>query len=157
RKLAKLPKGSKERKAQRKEVARVHERIANKRANYAHLVSHWLVMLYGIIIFEDLTITNMVKNHHLAKSITDAAWNQIVNFTTYKAACAGRIVRLVDPRNTSQECSSCHKIVQKDLSVRVHSCSHCGLVIDRDHNAALNILALGLQSARISCERSLAL
>jgi putative transposase len=146
RKLAKLQKGSKERKKQRKRVARVHERITNKRTNYAHQVSHWLVMCYGIIVFENLRITNMVKNHCLAKSISDAAWNQIVMFTTYKAEYAGGKVILVDPRNTSQNCSRCHKKVEKSLSVRVHNCPFCGLSIDRDINAALNILGLGLQT-----------
>jgi putative transposase len=146
RKLAKLAKGSKERNKQRRVVARVHERITNKRANYAHHVSKQLVLMFGIIVFEDLSIRNMVKNHHLAKSISDAAWNQIVMFTTYKAESAGRKVISVDPRNTSQLCSQCHKKVEKSLSVRVHDCPHCGLKLDRDHNAALNILGLGLQT-----------
>jgi putative transposase len=145
RKLSALPKGSRERKKQCQRVARVHERITNKRTNYAHLVSHWLVMLYGIIIFESLAIKNMVKNHCLAKSITDAAWNQIVMFTTYKAENTGRQVIMVNPAYTSQSCSACGKRQAMPLSERVYNCI-CGLKIDRDHNAALNILALGLQS-----------
>lgn len=157
RKLAKLPKGSKERRKQRRVVARVHERISNKRTNFAHQTSHWLVLTYGIIIFENLHITNMVKNHHLAKSITDAAWSQIIMFTSYKAECAGGKVILIDPRNTSQNCSRCYKKVEKTLSVRVHNCPHCGLVIDRDWNAALNILGLGLQTLGGSHHRSPAL
>ena len=151
RQLSKAPKGSKERKKAKKRVARVHERISNKRSNYAHQLSHALVICYGMIFFEDLRIRNMVRNHHLAKSIQDAAWNQIINYTTYKAECAGRYVGMVEPRNTSQNCSGCGRLVEKTLSERVHRCPHedCGLVLDRDHNAAQNILRLGLQSVGI--------
>ena len=149
RKLSELPKGSKERKQQRKVVARVHERITNKRTNYAHQLSHCLILVYGIIIFENLTIKNMLKNHCLAKSIADAAWKQIVRYTIYKAEYAGRYVGLVDPRFTSQDCHRCHnRRTDLKLSDRVYHCTNpeCLLQIDRDHNAALNILALGLQS-----------
>ncbi|HET8676335.1 MAG TPA: transposase, partial [Blastocatellia bacterium] len=82
----------------------------------------------------------------LAKSISDAAWNRLVQYTSYKAAKAGRCAVQVNPRNTSLTCSGCGSIVEKDLSVRIHNCSGCGLTLDRDHNAAINILALGLQS-----------
>src|SRR6185369_8055667 len=127
---------SKQRKRARKKVARVHERIGNKRRNYAHQLSRRLVLTYGMIFFEELRIRNMVKNHQLAKSIEDAAWRQIVQYTTYKAAEANRRVGLVDPRNTSQNCSGCGRRVEKSLSERVHRCPHseCGLVLDRDHN-----------------------
>ncbi|MBS7529640.1 transposase [Hazenella sp. IB182353] len=81
----------------------------------------------------------MVKNHKLAKSIVDAGWNQLVQFTTYKAAYAGKQVIQVDPYNTSQACSECGLIVKKGLKDRVHSCS-CGYTEDRDINAAKNIL-----------------
>jgi putative transposase len=86
----------------------------------------------------------MLKNHCLAKSIADAAWR--VNFTSYKAENAGRRVVQVNPCNTSKMCSRCGAIVEKDLSVRIHECPNCGLVLDRDHNSAITILALGLQS-----------
>jgi len=79
------------------------------------------------------------------KSIADAGWSQLVQFVTYKAESAGRQVVLVDPRNTSQRCSNCNKIVKKTLAVRVHKCPHCGYVADRDQNAAINILHLALQ------------
>jgi putative transposase len=88
----------------------------------------------------------MLKNHCLAKSFADAAWSQLVNYTQYKAENAGRKCIQVNPRNTSQMCSSCGAIVEKDLNVRVHDCTGCGLVLDRDHNAAINISRLGLQS-----------
>jgi putative transposase len=146
RKLSKLQKGTPARKKQRRVVARVHERITNKRTNYAHQVSHWLILTYGIIIFENLQIRNMVKNHHLAKSITDAAWNQIVMFTTYKAEYAGGKVIMVNPAYSSQDCSACKHRQSMPLSERVYRCGQCNLVIDRDHNAAINILGLGLQT-----------
>jgi len=90
----------------------------------------------------------MVQNHSLAKSISDVAWNMLVNITSYKAASAGSIVILVDPRNTSKMCSRCGSLVEKSLSDRVHSCHCCGLSMDRDQNAAINILRLGMQSLR---------
>jgi putative transposase len=146
RKLSAAAKGSPERQKRRKVVAHIYERIANKRRNFAHQESRKLVNRFAIIIFENLNIRGMLKNHYLAKSIADAAWSQFVQFTAYKAANAGRHVAQVNPRNTSQMCSLCGEIVEKDLSVRVHSCSVCGLTLDRDHNAAINILRLGLQS-----------
>jgi putative transposase len=88
----------------------------------------------------------------LAKSISDAAWNQLIAYTTYKADNAGRVVVSVDPRNTSQMCSGCGTMVEKSLSVRVHACSVCGLVMDRDENAANNILRLGLESLGLALE-----
>ena len=88
----------------------------------------------------------MVHNHNLAKSILDASWNKLVQYTSYKAEDAGRKVVLVNPAYTSQMCSSCGQIVKKDLSIRVHDCPYCGLSIDRDLNASLNIARLGLQS-----------
>ena len=145
-KLSGAAKGSPERRKHRKVVAHVHERITNKRRDFAHQESRKLVNQYGIIIFENLNIKGMLKNHCLAKSIADAAWNQLVQLTTYKAEDAGRCVRQVNPRNTSKMCSRCGELVDKDLSVRIHNCFGCGLVLDRDHNAAINILALGLQS-----------
>jgi len=148
RKLSKAQKGTPERKKALKVVQRVHERIANRRYNFAHQVSRNLVDRFGTICFEDLNIKGMVQNHSLAKSISDVAWNMLVNFTSYKAASAGSIVILVDPRNTSKMCSRCGSLVEKSLSDRVHSCHCCGLSMDRDQNAAINILRLGMQSLR---------
>jgi putative transposase len=79
----------------------------------------------------------MMQNHNLAKSIGDVAWNMLVTLTSYKAASAGSMVVLVDPRNTSKMCSRCGILVQKDLSERVHNCTQCGLSIDGDWNAAI--------------------
>ena len=102
-----------------------------------------LVRKYDVIVFEDLRIKNMVKNHKLAKSISDASWSRFIEYTSYKAESAGKQVILVNPQNTSQTCSGCGVIVKKSLSVRVHKCPHCGLVLDRDVNAAINILRRG--------------
>jgi len=149
RKLSKAEKGTPERAKRRRVVAKIHKRITNRRADFAHKLSRRLANEFGTIAFEDLNVDGMLKNHCLAKSIADAAWGQLVNYTTYKAEGAGRRVVKVNPRNTSKACSRCGALVEKDLSVRVHSCPHCGLTLDRDENAALNILRLGLQSVGI--------
>jgi len=146
RRLSKCEKGTPDRMKALKVVQRIHERIANKRYYFAHQVSHDLVERFGLIAFEDLSITKMLNNHCLAKSVSDAAWRMLVTITSYKAESAGSIVVLVDPRNTSQLCSRCGLKVTKLLSDRVHECPECGLVMDRDENAAINILRLGLQS-----------
>ena len=90
----------------------------------------------------------MLKIHNLAKHILDAAWSKLVTYTSYKAENAGRKVILVDPKNTSKMCSKCGMLVEKDLSERTHNCHFCDLSIDRDLNASINILRLGLQSDR---------
>ena len=132
--------GSNRRKKARKELARAHRKVRNQRTDFAHKLSRQLADNYSTITFEKLNILNMVQNHHLAKSIVDASWNKLIQYTTYKAEEAGGKVVLVDPKNTSQMCSRCGMLVKKDLSVRVHECWNCGLTIDRDLNAALNIL-----------------
>ncbi|NVO67687.1 IS200/IS605 family element transposase accessory protein TnpB [Methanofollis tationis] len=110
RKLSKAEKGTPERKKARKIVAHVHERIANRRLNFAHQISRQLVDRFGTIVFEDLNVKNMQKNHYLAKSIADVAWNMFITITESKAEDAGSRVILVNPRNTSQMCSRCGMI-----------------------------------------------
>lgn len=151
RRMSKHEKGTPEWAKRRAVVSRIHERITNKRTGFAHQQSRRLVNTYGVIVFEDLFITNMIQNGRLSKSIADVAWNQLAQFTAYKAADAGRLFLQVDPRNTSKKCSRCGSLVIKDLKVRTHDCPHCGLVLDRDHNAAINILALGLQRVNAGC------
>jgi len=146
RKLSTAEKGTPERQKALKVVHRAHERITNKRDDFVQKLSLKLVESYDLIAFEDLNIKGMVKNHCLAKHIADAAWNKLITATSYKAEWAGKRVELVNPTNTSQICSGCGQIVQKDLSERVHRCPFCGLTLDRDHNAAINILRLRLQS-----------
>lgn len=140
RELSRKKKGSSNRDKQRIEVARVHRHIRNQRKDFAHKVSRSLVNAYDVIVFEKLQIMNMIKNHHLAKSIADAGWAQLIEYTKYKAEYAGRIVKQVDPKYTSQMCGGCGVKVPKTLAVRTHRCPDCGLELDRDHNAAINIL-----------------
>lgn len=147
RRLSEAPKGSKERAKRRKVVAKVHERIKNKRSNFAHQESRKLVDRYGFIAVEDLSVNRMNKNHCLAKSIADAAWTDLIQKLIYKAESADRRVVKVPPHYTSQDCSSCGYRQVMPLSVRVYDCPECGLSLDRDTNAAKNILSLGLQAA----------
>jgi len=140
RNLSRKKKGSNNRNKQRIEVAKIHRYIRNQRHDLTHKISIKLVKAYDLIVFEKLQIQNMVKNHRLAKSISDAGWNQLIQFTKYKAEHAGKVVELVDPKNTTQNCSSCGTKVPKSLSVRTHKCLYCGLELDRDVNAAINIL-----------------
>ncbi|SMO91895.1 RNA-guided endonuclease InsQ/TnpB family protein [Melghirimyces algeriensis] len=139
RMVSRRKKGSNRRQKAVALLAKAWEQISNRRRDTAHKISRFLVNEYDLIVFEDLKITNMVKNHSLAKSIHDASWGMLIQFTTYKAEWAGKSVELVDPRNTSQACSKCGQIVKKTLKERTHRCS-CGYVADRDVNAAKNIL-----------------
>ena len=142
RALARCKKGSNRRRKIKNRLARAHEKIRNTRKTFLHQQSAKLVKQYRTIVVEDLKIKNMVKNHHLARSISDAGWGEFVNMLTYKAESANGKVIKVNPRNTSQACSGCGQIVRKELKERVHSCN-CGTVLDRDHNAAINILSRG--------------
>ena len=146
RKLSAATQGTPERRRCRKIVGRVHERISNRRTNFAHQESRRVVNRFDVIAVEDLSVNQMVHNHCLAKSIQDAAWSQFATFLSYKAACAGRAFVAVNPAYTSQDCSGCGHRQKKTLAERMHACICCGLTLDRDHNAALNIKRLGLQS-----------
>lgn len=139
--LARRRKGSNRRVKAKKLVAKVHEKIANQRIDSYHKKAKKLVESYDSFIVEDLNIKNMVKNSRLSKSIHDAAWGMFFSILKSKAESAGREFIKVSPRNTSQICSACGHIVKKSLNVRVHKCPYCGLVLDRDVNAAINILA----------------
>ena len=141
RKLAKQTRGPKARRKARKVVSRVHERIRNRRHDFVHQTARRLVNRYGVIAVEKLNVKGMVKNHCLAKSISDASWSMFRSVLTMKAESAGRLVVAVNPAYTSQTCSGCGDIQKKSLSVRTHRCSVCGLVLDRDTNAAVNIVA----------------
>jgi len=148
--LDKFEIGTKERAHHKLVVAKIHRKIANRRSDFNHKLARKLVTDYDVICYEDLRVSRMVHNHCLAKSIMDAAWTQLVEFTQYKAAWAGKVVITVNPYNTTKRCSRCGTLVNKDLSVRIHECPQCGLVIDRDVNAAINILSLGLQALGVS-------
>jgi putative transposase len=140
--LSRCKRGSHRRTKIRKAVAAAHRRIGKQRADFLHKQSRHLVNEYGTIVFEKLQPKNMVRNHNLALSISDAGWSQFVSYTTYKAGNAGRCVLTVSPAYTSQLCSGCGAIQRKELSERWHSCP-CGCELDRDHNAAINILRAG--------------
>ncbi len=136
--LSKKKKGSNNRNKQRIKVAGAHRRIRYQRKDFNHKLSMNLVNNYDHVVFEKLQIQNMVQNHHLAKSILDASWSQLIDLTIYKAEYAGKIVELVNPNGTSQTCI-CGFPVPKDLSVRIHRCPSCGLVMDRDQVSAILI------------------
>ena len=138
-------KGSKNRAKARHRLSVIGKRVTNLRDEFLHQVSRKIVDSADIIVFEDLNIKNMLQNHCLAKHIQDVSRGKLIRFTQSKAERAGKCVVFVDPRNTSQRCSGCGAIVPKDLSESVHDCPSCGLSIDRDLNAAMNILTLGLR------------
>lgn len=146
RRISKHEKGTRERRKKRKAVARVHERIKFRRHNFVHQESRKIVNTFDVIAIEDLSVNRMIHNHCLTKSIADASWAQFASVLTHKAENAGRQIIATNPAYTSQDCSRCGHRVKKTLSDRVHHCPCCGLVMDRDQNAALNILALGQQS-----------
>lgn len=146
RKLSKAEKGTSERKKRRKVVARVHERIRFRRDDFTHRHSRRIVDSYGTICVEDLTVNRMIHNHCLAKSISDAAWSGFFDKLSYKAESAGRVFVKVNPAYTSQDCHKCGHRQKMPLACRTFECPCCGLHIDRDLNASLNILRLGLQS-----------
>jgi putative transposase len=113
--------------------------VRRQRRDFHHKTALTLVRGNDVIDHEDLQVRNMVQNHHLAKSISDAGWAAFLAILAYKAACAGRQVVAVPPAFTSQICSSCGVMVSKGLSVRWHSCPDCGTSLHRDHNAASNM------------------
>ena len=139
RRLSKRQKGSTRYSNQREWVAKIHEHIVNQRRDFHYKTVHRLFTQCDAIAVEALKITNMVQNHYLSKSISDAAWGNFRLTLQSKAANAGKHLLKVKPQGTSQECSGCGSVVKKSLSVRVHHCPDCGLIIDRDHNAAINI------------------
>jgi len=145
RNLARKKKGSANRRKAKRKVAKLHQKIQHHRDEFLHQVSRKLVDSADLIAFENLNINGMLKNRHLAKHIQDHAWGKLIQFTQSKAAKAGKVVELVDARYTSQKCSQCGIIVPKTLVERVHRCPNCGLEMDRDVNASLNIRTLGLR------------
>jgi len=119
----------------------LHERIRNKRNDFLHKLSTQYSKRYDIIFLERLHTLNMVKNHHFAKHILDSGWGTFKQMLQYKA----KLVFEVPSRYTSVDCSRCGNKVPKTLAIRTHRCNKCGLVIDRDYNASLNIKQKGLR------------
>jgi len=146
--LSKQVKGSNRRKKTKQRLAKAHEKVANQRKDFQYRVAKHYVDNYGIIIHEDMKNWNSFRS--LNKSMRDVSWFQFFDILKNKAAEAGREIIKVNPKNTSQMCAQCGEIVKKDLSVRVHDCPFCGLVLDRDENAALNILRAGTALRKLS-------
>ncbi len=124
-------------------LARTHERIRNIRHDHAHKLTRRLVSDFSLIVVEDLNIRGLARGY-LASDVSDQGWNKLLAVLEYKAAEAGTELVRVTPGGSSQNCSGCGVLVPKPLSERTHRCPDCGLVIDRDINAARNILRLGL-------------
>jgi putative transposase len=136
--FSKKKKGSNNKKKSKLKVARIYEKVSNTRADFLHKTSTKLVNDYSLIALEKLASWNMAEQN-FGKFINDAGWNMFANMLRYKAEETGCEVVFVNPKNTTQECSRCHDIVKKGISVRIHDCPFCNLVMDRDLNAARNI------------------
>jgi putative transposase len=139
RRVSRRVRGSHRRRKAVVALARAHQHVRRQRQDFHHKTALALVQQYDTIHHEALRVANMVQNHHLAKSISDAGWSAFLTILSVKAASAGREVLAVDPAFTSQACSGCGVLVQKGLSVRWHLCPECGTSLHRDHNAARNI------------------
>ena len=140
RAMCRRKKGSHRRRKAAKNVAKTHLKISRQRRDFLFKTARPYAEQYQHIAVEDLNICGMVKNHSLAKSISDASWGEFLTILEDKAERAGHQVVRVNPRYTSQKCYRCDEVVQKSLSVRTHICPSCGYIEDRDVNAAKNIL-----------------
>jgi len=140
RKHSKCAKKSKNRKKAQKRLAKMHLKVQRQREDFARKQANALIISSDMIAYEKLSIRNMVKNHHLAKSISDAAWGVFLRWVNYYGTIHNVPVVAVAPHFTSQDCNACGTRVKKSLSVRTHVCHTCGVALDRDHNAARNIL-----------------
>jgi putative transposase len=145
RRLSRTQKKSVNRKKVRQQLAKSYLKVQRQREDFARKTANALVSSHDLIAYEDLKIANMVRNHTLAKSISDAAWGQFLQWVTSYGVVHQVPILVVAPHFTSQQCSACGQIVKKSLSERTHTCPHCKLMMDRDENAARNILnkALG--------------
>jgi len=159
RSVSSKKKGSNRRKKAKKHLSCAHLHLTRVRKAQFDIITKDLVQRFDVICAEKLDVAEMVsikKNKEksapnfinktgLRRNIGLASWAQFISILSYKAEEAGKKLILVNPRGTSQECSGCGKVVKKDLTVRVHECPHCGILLDRDHNAAINILQRGLR------------
>lgn len=158
RKLCRKKKGSSNRRKARQRLALTHLKISRQRTEFAKRIAHSLIHSNDVIVYEDLSILNLVKNHCLAKSINDVAWYQFRIWLEYLGTKYGKITVAVPPQYTSQNCSDCGKTVNKSLSTRTHICAcgcTCGCKLYRDENAARNIFKRGLGTAGHSGTRLL--
>lgn len=146
KRLSRTQKGSKNRAKSRNRLSRKHLKVSRQRKDFAVKLARCVVQSNDLVAYEDLQVRNMVKNSKLSKSISDAAWSNFRNWLEYFGKVFGVVTVAVPPHYTSQNCSNCGEVVKKSLSQRTHRCSHCGHVQDRDWNAAINILELGLRT-----------
>lgn len=145
RKLSHQKRGSANYVKQVIKIRKLHEKVANQRRDILHKWSYNLAKDYSVIAVENLNIRSMVKNKRLAKSISDAGWGMFCNMLSYKCERNGGLLIKVNPEFTTQDCSDCGTRVKKSLSIRTHICKNCGMILDRDYNASLNILRKGLE------------
>ncbi|MCU0542828.1 MAG: transposase [Oscillatoriaceae cyanobacterium Prado104] len=159
RRLSKTEKGSKNRLKARTKLGRAHLKVSRRRNDWVCKLAQRVIRFNDLVAIENLKVRNMIKNHCLAKSISDAAWYRFREWLEYFGVVYGVPLITVNPSYTSQNCSSCGKTVVKTLSTRTHKCLHCGYEADRDENAAINILQLALKQwattvGRTECEVS---
>ena len=145
RRLSRTQKKSANRTKVRQKLGKAYLKVQRQREDFARKTANALITSHDLVAFEDLKIANLVRNHSLAKSISDAAWGRFLEWVRYYSVIHSIPVVAVAPHWTSQMCSGCGCMVKKSISERTHHCIHCGLILDRDENAARNILALALQ------------
>jgi len=145
RRISRKKKGSANRKKAINRLGRVHLKISRQREEHAKRLARCVIQSNDLVAYEDLRVKNLVKNHCLAKSINDAGWYQFRKWLECFGVKFGKITVAVNPAYTSQQCSNCGATVKKSLSMRTHLCG-CGFVLDRDWNAAINILKLALST-----------
>jgi len=146
RRMSKTKKGSNNKVKFRNKLARKHLKVSRQRKDFAVKIARCVVRSNDLVAYEDLMVRNMVKNHRLAKSINDVSWPLFREWVEYFGKVFGVATVAVPPHYTSQNCSNCGEVVKKSLSTRTHKCHHCGFVLDRDWNAARNILEIGLRT-----------
>jgi len=144
--FSRTKKGSKNRAKARNRLSRKHLKVSRQRKDFAVKLARCVIQSSDLVAYEDLQVRNLVKNRKLAKSISDAAWSNFRQWLEYFGKVFGVVTVAVPPYYTSQNCSNCGEVVKKSLSQRTHRCVHCGVVLDRDKNAAINILELGLRT-----------
>jgi len=128
------------------QLGKQHLKVGRQRRDWAIQQAQALVASNDVVAYEDLSVSNLIRNHNLAKSISDAACSQFTDFVDYDGQVWGKAVVAVNPAFTSQDCHNCGHRVQKSLSTRTHKCPHCGIETCRDTNAALNILKRGMEA-----------
>lgn len=152
RKLSRTKKCSSRRKRTKLQVSKCHEKVCNQRSDFLHKLANLYIKNYGTINIENLQIDRMVKDNRLARDINDCSWGKFFELLTYKAEEAGRGLVKVNPKNTSKTCSNCGEINHKlKLSDRKWVCMNCGVLHDRDYNAAKNIKRVGQTQQALTC------